>query len=231
MRKSRKSNFDRNRNSKELRINEKIKAKQVRVIPDDGGSPEVLSCDIALKRAQNANLDLVEISPNQSPPVCRIINYGKYKFEQKKRKREQAKHQHQVSIKEIKLRPKIATHDYELKKRNAGIFLSQGHKVKVTVRFRGREITHSELGMNLVNRFVTDMKDNSNLEYPPRQEGKQIHLVLSPNGQGQANANSKKKEINKKEKKFVKKEIKTEAKKVEKKEVVAKLPSAKSSNE
>ncbi len=177
MRRGRKYSGDKAK--KDLRINERIRSPKVRVI-SDSGSPEILDRDVALERAKKQELDLVEVSPNQDPPVCRIIDYGKYKFEQKKRKREQSRNQHTVSIKEIKIRPKIATHDYELKKRNADVFLQNGDKVKVTVRFRGREIIHSDLGMNLMHRMAEDLKEVSSLETPARQEGKQIHMVLSP---------------------------------------------------
>ena len=177
MRKSRKYTADQGK--KDLRINGRIRAPRVRLIMD-GGTPEIVDHGTALERAKSLGLDLVEVSPTQSPPVCRIIDYGKYKFEQKKRKREQSRNQHNFVIKEIKIRPKIATHDYDLKKRNAEVFLQHGDKVKVTVRFRGREITHPEIGMDLMQRMVQDLKEVSVLEVPARQEGKQINMVLAP---------------------------------------------------
>ena len=174
-----KNNLDHNK-IREPRINERIKATKVRVIIDGGGQPEIMDKSEALKKAQEMEMDLVEISPNQDPPVCRIIDYGKYKFEQKKRKRDQTKHQHHITTKEVKLRPKIAIHDYELKVKHVLSFLQRGDKVKVSVRFRGREITHSEIGMEIMNRLVKDLKDQSTLEMPPKMEGKQIVLVLGP---------------------------------------------------
>ncbi len=165
---------------KELRINERIRAPRVRLISAEG-SPEVVERSVALRRAQALGMDLVEVSPNQDPPVCRIINYGKYKFEQKKRKREQSRKQKHFTIKEIKLRPKIAMHDYDLKKRNAATFLEHGDKVKVSVRFRGREIAHPEIGMALMNRLAKELQELGGLlEVPAQQIGRQIHMVLAP---------------------------------------------------
>ena len=177
MGKFRRGNIDRNK--REPRINERIRASTLRLLIE-GQAPMIVDRSTALRKAEDLGLDLIEISPNQDPPVCRIIDYGKYKFEQKKRKREQARSQHNVSIKEIKLRPKIAKHDYDLKKRNANAFLQHGDKVKVTVRFRGREAAHPELGMNLIKRMAEDLKEFSVLEVPARQEGRQINMVLAP---------------------------------------------------
>ena len=167
------------RNKREPRINERIRASKLRLLID-GQAPVVVDRSTALRKAEELGLDLIEISPNQEPPVCRIIDYGKYKFEQKKRKREQAKHQRTFSIKEIKLRPKIASHDYNLKKRNTLSFLEHGDKVKVTVRFRGREITHPEIGMDLMKKMAEELKETSIMEVPPRQEGRQINMLLAP---------------------------------------------------
>ena len=167
------------RNKREPRMNERIRASKLRLLID-GQAPMIVDRLTALRKAEELGLDLIEISPNQDPPVCRIIDYGKYKFEQKKRKREQARHQHIFSIKEIKLRPKIASHDYDLKKRNASAFLEHGDKVKVTVRFRGREATHPELGMKLMQRMAEDLKESGIMEVPARQEGRQINMVLAP---------------------------------------------------
>ncbi len=174
-----KNRYEQN-NIREPRINERIKALKVRVIIDGGGQPEVLERTEALRKAQEMGMDLVEISPNQDPPVCRIIDYGKYKFEQKKRKREQTRNQHQITTKEVKLRPKIANHDYELKVKHILGFLQRGDKVKVSVRFRGREITHAELGMDIMKRIVSDLKEHSTVELSAKMEGKQIILVLAP---------------------------------------------------
>ena len=177
MRKFRRSSGDRNK--REPYMNERIRALKIRLLID-GQAPMIVDRNTALRKAEELGLDLIEVSPNQDPPVCRIIDYGKYKFEQKKRKQEQARHQHNFSIKEVKLRPKIAIHDYDLKKRNASTFLQHGDKVKVTVRFRGREAAHPELGMNLMRRMAEDLKELSIMEVPARQEGRQINMVLAP---------------------------------------------------
>ncbi len=180
------------RRKREPRTNERIKAPQLRVITE-GHSPALMSREKALELAKSLNLDLVEVSAAQDPPVCRIIDYGKYRFEQKKRKRQQARHQHTVTIKEIKIRPKIAVHDYDLKKRNALSFLKNGDKVKVTVRFRGREITHPELGMQLMERLMEDLKTVSVVEAAARQDGRQINMVIAPRpGLRQSEAERKK---------------------------------------
>ncbi len=183
---------------RELRINERIRTSQVRLIWGNK-APEIVDRNQALRLAEEQGLDLVEVSPNQDPPVCRIIDYGKYKFEQKKRKQEQARNQHQITIKEIKIRPKIAKHDYDLKRRNAEIFINHGDKVKVTVRFRGREIIHPELGMTLMQRMAQDLKEVSVVEVPARQEGKQINMVLAPISKNKVSKNSKKDNLPKKE--------------------------------
>ena len=146
----------------------------------EGKGIEVIDIRVALERAEQAGLDLVEVSPDQDPPVCKIIDYGKWKFEQQKKKKEQAKNQHTVSIKEIKMRPKIGDHDYDIKKRNAIGFLEKGDKVKVSLRFRGREITHPELGMKLMDRLAQDTSDISQVESPAKMEGRQIVMVLAP---------------------------------------------------
>lgn len=163
---------------REPRTNERIRSPKLRVIIE-GQSPTLMNREEALQLAKSLGLDLVEVSATQEPPVCRIIDYGKYRFEQKKRKRQQARSQ-QVSIKEIKIRPKIALHDYDLKRRNAFAFLQNGDKVKVTVRFRGREIAHPELGMQLMERLLEDLKAVSVVEAPARKDGRQINMVIAP---------------------------------------------------
>lgn len=165
--------------AKEPRTNRQIRADKVRLVTEGKGI-EVIDIRVALERAEQAGLDLVEVSPDQDPPVCKIIDYGKWKFEQQKKKKEQAKNQHTVSIKEIKMRPKIGDHDYEIKKRNAVAFLEKGDKVKVSLRFRGREITHPELGMQLMNRLAQDSAEVSQIEAPAKMEGRQIVMVLAP---------------------------------------------------
>jgi translation initiation factor IF-3 len=163
---------------KEPRINGRINAPKLRVIVEN--EARVYTRDEALKVAQSMGLDLVEVSPDQDPPVCKIIDYGKYKYEQQKKKKEAAKNQHTIQIKEVKLRPKIADNDYELKRRNALSFLEHGDKVKVTLRFRGREITHPELGMRLMRRMAEDLKEYGVVEAHARQDGRQIVMVLAP---------------------------------------------------
>ena len=165
--------------AKEPRTNRQIRADKVRLVTEGKGI-EVIDIRVALERAEQAGLDLVEVSPDQDPPVCKIIDYGKWKFEQQKKKKEQAKNQHTVSIKEIKMRLKIGDHDYDIKKRNAIGFLEKGDKVKVSLRFRGREITHPELGMKLMDRLAQDASEISQVESPAKMEGRQIVMVLAP---------------------------------------------------
>ncbi|MCB1164571.1 MAG: translation initiation factor IF-3 [Leptospiraceae bacterium] len=165
--------------AKEPRTNRQIRADKVRLVTEGKGI-EVIDIRVALERAEAAGLDLVEVSPDQDPPVCKIIDYGKWKFEQQKKKKEQAKNQHVVSIKEIKMRPKIGDHDYDIKKRNTLSFLEKGDKVKVSLRFRGREITHPELGMKLMHRLAQDASEISQIEAPAKMEGRQIVMVLAP---------------------------------------------------
>lgn len=164
---------------REPRTNQYIRADKVKLVVEGKGI-EVVDLRDALNRAESMGLDLVEVSPDQDPPVCKIIDYGKWKFDQQKKKKEQAKNQHTISVKEIKLRPKIGDHDYDIKKRAALGFLSKGDKVKVSLRFRGREITHPELGMELMNRMAEDVKEISVVEAPAKMEGRQIVMVLSP---------------------------------------------------
>ncbi|GBF38214.1 MULTISPECIES: translation initiation factor IF-3 [Leptospira] len=161
------------------RINEKITGvSQVRLVTDDG--VVIVSFDEALRRAKEENLDLVEVSGDQEIHVCKIIDYGKYKFELLKKSKEAKKKQHVINVKEVKIRPRIEQHDYEIKKRHAVEFLQKGDKVKVSLRFRGREMMHSELGMNVVNRMVEDLKSVGTPEREPVLDGRQIVVVISP---------------------------------------------------
>ena len=134
----------------------------------------------ALSKADEAGLDLVEISPNADPPVCKILDIGKYKYEEQKRKNEARKKQKVIEVKEIKLRPNIDDHDYDVKMRATKRFLEEGDKVKVTLRFRGREMAHVELGHRLLNRVKTDFEGEAKVESEPRSEGRQIVMVLAP---------------------------------------------------
>ncbi len=161
------------------RINEQITGvDKVRLITEEG--PIIVTIEEALARAREADLDLVEVSADQDIHVCKLIDYGKYRFEQLKKVKEAKKRQHVITVKEIKLRPRIDNHDYEIKKKQAIEFLHKGDKVKVTLRFRGREMLHSELGMNVVNRLIEDLKDHGAPEKTPVMDGRNIVVVLGP---------------------------------------------------
>jgi translation initiation factor IF-3 len=166
--------------SKELRINEEIRAKEIRVIGADGDQVGILSPREALLLAQQAGLDLVEVAPQAKPPVCRIMDYGKYKFQQSKREKEARKKQKTINVKEVKLRLGIEEHDFEVKARNAIRFLSNGDRVKVTIMFRGREISHSNLGLILCERFSERVKDFGVVDKKPSVEGRNMIMHLSP---------------------------------------------------
>lgn len=134
----------------------------------------------ALRMAEDIGLDLVEISPNASPPVCKIMDFGKYKYEQQKKAAEARKNQHVIEVKEVKFRPNIDTHDYDVKMRNVSRFLEEGDKVKVTLRFRGREMAHMELGRELLNRVATDIDTLGKVESMPKVEGRQMIMIVAP---------------------------------------------------
>jgi translation initiation factor IF-3 len=161
------------------RVNQQIRSLQVRLIDENGEMQGVMSVSQALQLAEAAGLDLVEVSPGAEPPVCKILDYGKYKYEQQKKAAEARKKQKVIDIKEIKIRPNIEKHDYEVKMRNARRFLEGGDKVKVTMRFRGREMSHQEIGMALLKRMVEELKDISKLELEPRLEGRQMLMILT----------------------------------------------------
>ena len=133
-----------------------------------------------MRRAENEGLDLVEIAPNSTPPVCKILDYGKYKYEAQKKLNAARKNQKVIEVKEVKLRPNIDEHDYQVKLRNMGRFLEAGDKVKVTMRFRGREMAHQELGMNVLNRVRGDVGEEAKVEAEPKMEGRQMIMVLAP---------------------------------------------------
>ncbi len=162
------------------RVNERIGVREVRVVLEDGTQLGVLPTRDALTKARELNLDLVEVSPTSRPPVCRIMDFGKYKYEQAKKAKVARKRQHQVVVKEIKMRPKIETHDYDFKKRHIEEFLSHGDKVKVTLMFRGREMAHTDLGRNLLDQLATELAELGKVEAPPRQEGRNMVLLLTP---------------------------------------------------
>jgi len=157
-----------------------IRAREVRVIGQEGEQLGILAVREALQLAEEQSLDLVEVAPDAKPPVCRIMDFGKYKYQQSKRLQQAKKKQKVISVKEIKLRPKTEEHDYQFKTQHVRRFLQDGHKTKVTVVFRGREIAHSELGRRMLDRIAADMEDVGTLEQTPQQEGRNMTMVLSP---------------------------------------------------
>jgi translation initiation factor IF-3 len=162
------------------RINERIRVPQVRLIGADGEQLGILDTNDALKKAQDANLDLVEVAPNSKPPVTRLLDYSKYKYEQEQKQKAARKHQQQVNVREIKLRPKIATHDYETKKGHVERFLKHRDKVKVTIMFRGREQAHPERGRALLQKLFEDLGGIATIESAPLQEGRNMSMLLGP---------------------------------------------------
>ncbi|MDX6626795.1 MAG: translation initiation factor [Solirubrobacterales bacterium] len=162
------------------RINERIRVPQVRLIGADGEQLGIVDTPEALKRAQDADLDLVEVAPNNKPPVTRLLDYSKYKYEQEQKQKQARKHQQQVNIREIKLRPKIATHDYETKKGHVERFLKHHDKVKVTIMFRGREQAHPERGRALLQKLFEDLGGLATIESAPLQEGRNMSMLLAP---------------------------------------------------
>ena len=162
------------------RVNEEIRVPQVRLIDEAGEMQGVMTVRDAQARAFSAGLDLVEISPNADPPVCKILDYGKFKYEQQKKKNEAKKKQKIVEIKEVKVRPNIDDHDYQVKMRAMKSFIEEGDKVKVTLRFRGGEMRHPELGMKLLQQVRTDFDEIAKVEYEPRMEGRQMIMILAP---------------------------------------------------
>ena len=164
---------------KELRINEEIRVLEVRLV-SDGETQSVMPTREALARAVAAGLDLVEISPTARPPVCRIMDYGKYRFEQAKREKEVRKNQRIVQVKEVKFRPNIEDHDFDTKAKNAERFLAEGDKVKATVMFRGREITHPELGRAICERLAERLASIAAVERQPKLEGKNMIIIFTP---------------------------------------------------
>lgn len=165
---------------KQVRRNEQITAPQVRVIGADGDNVGVMPTRQAMDLAQDAGLDLVEVSPNAAPPVVRVMDYGKYLFEQNKRLQVAKRKQKQIQVKEVKFRPGTEEGDYQVKLRNLVRFLSEGDKAKVTLRFRGREMMHQDLGRKLLKRVEADLEEMAIVEQHPRMEGRQMVMVLSP---------------------------------------------------
>ncbi|MFR5948625.1 MAG: translation initiation factor IF-3 [Alphaproteobacteria bacterium] len=162
------------------RINENIRVKEVRLIDENGENRGVVSIREALAIADEAGLDLIEISPQAVPPVCKVLDYGKYKYEVQKRKNEAKKNQKVVEIKELKLRPMIDTHDYEVKIKQAKKFLSQGNKVKFTMRYKGREMSANDMGREVLNNILEDLEGLIKVDSEPKLEGRQMMMVVSP---------------------------------------------------
>lgn len=166
--------------SKELRINEKIVAKEVRLIGNDGQQHGIMSASAALNIAYDAGYDLVEISPNAVPPVCKIMDYGKYRFENDKREKEQKKKQQIIEVKEVQLSCRIDTHDFETKVNHALRFLNSGNKVKVVVRYRGREMAHLEIGKEILDRFAASVAESGTVDKAPVLEGRSMTMFIAP---------------------------------------------------
>ena len=165
---------------KQLRVNEDITAQQVRLIGSDGQQLGIMATADAMKQAVGEGMDLVEISPNADPPVCRVLDYGKFRYQDSKRKAAAKKKQKQMQVKEVKFRPGTDIGDYEVKLRNLRKFLENGDKAKVTLRFRGREMAHQELGLELLKRVESDLVDYGSVEQYPKMEGRQMVMVISP---------------------------------------------------
>jgi translation initiation factor IF-3 len=153
---------------------------RVRLVDENGEMVGIVGRSEAIEMAVEAGLDLVEVAPNADPPVCKILDYGKFKYEEQKKKNEARKKQKIIEVKEIKLRPSIDDHDYQVKMRSMNKFIEEGDKVKVTMRFRGRELAHQELGMNVLMRVRDDLEEIAKVEQMPRMEGRQMTMVVSP---------------------------------------------------
>lgn len=174
-------------------INEEIRDREIRLVSDDGEQLGIMSAAEALEKAFASDMDLVKISPNANPPVCKIMDYGKFKFEQTKREKEARKNQHVVEIKEIRMSPGIDSNDVNVKLKNARRFLSEGNRVKVTVRFRGREMAHTDIGEHLLKDFAANCTDIATMEKNPRMEGRFMHIFLAPKSQKELQKEQKEK--------------------------------------
>jgi translation initiation factor IF-3 len=162
------------------RVNEDIAVLRVRLVDERGNMVGIVGRNEAIAMASDVGLDLVEVAPNADPPVCKILDFGKYKYEEQKKKNEARKKQKIIEVKEIKLRPSIDDHDYDVKMRSMVKFIEEGDKVKVTMRFRGRELAHQELGMDVLVRVRDDLDEIAKVEQMPRMEGRQMTMVISP---------------------------------------------------
>lgn len=165
---------------KDYRINEEIKAKEVRVIGPDGKQIGIMSVKEALEEAEKYGLDLVEVAPNSNPPVCKIVDYGKFMYELKKKRKEAMKKQHRVSIKEMKFRPKTEEHDLQFKIKHIKNFLSEGNKVKVNIFFKGRELAHREIAEPVIKRIVQEVSEIAKVEKEPEFDGRRIVFLIAP---------------------------------------------------
>ena len=173
--------FDRRPPERDLtRINERIRVPEVRLIDENGQQQGVISRDEALDYARKRDLDLVEVAPDARPPVCRVLDYSKYKYEQEQKQKAARKHQQNITVREIKFRPKIAEHDYDTKKNHVERFLKHRDKVKVTIMFRGREVTHPERGEMILNRLADELGDLAVIEQRPTQDGRNMTMMLAP---------------------------------------------------
>lgn len=172
--------FEKERDPNEPNINQYIKAQSIRLVGADGEMVGIVALKEGLRLAEEAGLDLVEISPNAEPPVCKILDYGKYKYQMQKKQQEAKKKQKVIEIKEIKLRPGIDKHDLEIKMRHVREFLSEGDKVKFTLRFRGREMAHQQIGMALLLKIKEELKDIVRIDQEPSSEGRQMVMMVSP---------------------------------------------------
>ena len=164
----------------EYRINDRIESPEVRLVDEEGGMVGVVRLAEALQRAEEAGMDLVEVSPNASPPVCKILDYGKFKYEAQKKANAARKKQRVIDVKEIKMRPNIDDNDYNTKMRKIYEFLDEGDKVKVTMRFRGRELAHQDIAMGVLSRVRDELGDRVKIEQFPRMEGRQMVMVMAP---------------------------------------------------
>lgn len=164
----------------EPRINRRIRVPEVRLIGEDGEQLGIVPTLQALRRAEMADLDLVEVQPRAKPPVCKIMDYGKYKYEQARKLVESKKKQQHIELKEVKFRPKTGEHDFDVKVRNLRRFLEKGNKGKVSVVFRGREIVHQDIGREMLLRVIQELGDDASIEQPPRMEGRQMMMIVAP---------------------------------------------------
>ena len=165
---------------KNARLNEGIRAKEVRLVGPEGDQIGIKPIDEAMEMAEEMDLDLVEVAPQAQPPVCKIMDYGKYKYEQTVKMKEARKKQSIVVYKEMKLRPKIDRHDYEIKRKHIERFLKSGYKVKVTIRFRGREMSHTELGKNLLAQLAEELEELGTVESQPKLDGRNMQMIMAP---------------------------------------------------